>query len=79
MCYLSSQVERNRLMQCIGTYILSDPGMRETDIDGIRSRVHRTFADRLYRQRLERSRSANWMGITPAEALNHIEAFLLTL
>lgn len=63
----------------MNTYIFSDPGMRENDMDAIRARVQRTFSDRAYRQRLERSRSSNWMGITVNEALERISAFLKDL
>ena len=76
MCYLSDHLDRQRLAQCLNTYILSDPGMRENDMDAILARVQRTFADRTYRQRLERSRSSNWMGISVSEALERIIAFL---
>ena len=79
MCYLSDRVDRQRLEQCMNTYIFSDPGMRENDMDAVRARVQRTFADRAYRQRLERSRSSNWMGISVSEALERIAAFLKTL
>ena len=79
MCYLSDHVDRQRLEQCMNTYIFSDPGMRENDMDAILARVQRTFADRVYRQRLERSRSSNWMGISVNEALERIIAFLKSL
>lgn len=79
MCYLSNHVNLQRLEQCINTYILSDPGMKENDMDAIRTRVQRTFSDRAYRQRLERSRSSNWMEISVSEALERITAFLNTL
>ena len=79
MCYLAERVEQTRLIQCIDTYILSDPGMKENDIAAIRARIHRTLIDRMYRQRLERSRSANWMDIPPLEALSRIEAFLQSI
>ena len=48
-------------------------------ISDIRNRVQRTFENRTYRQRLERSRSSNWMGITPAEAMQTIEEFLRSI
>lgn len=76
MCYLSTQVQQDRLMRCLDTYIFEDPGMLEQNISDIRNRVRRTFENRAYRQRLERSRSANWMGITPTEAMKTIEGFL---
>ena len=79
LCYLSDHVDRQRLEQCIKTYILSDPGMRETNIDAVRTRVQQTFADRTYRQRLERSSSSNWMGISVNDALERISGFLKTL
>ena len=79
LCYLSDHVDRLRLKQCINTYILSDPGMRENDMDAIRARVQRTFSDRVYRQRLERSRSSNWMEISISEALEQIISFLQSI
>ena len=79
MCYLSDHVDRQRLEQCMNTYIFSDPDMRENDMDAIRARVQRAFTDRTYRQRLERSRSSNWMGISVSEAIERINAFLKTL
>ena len=79
MCYLSDHVDSQRLEQCIYTYILSDPGMRENDMATIRKRVQQTFADRAYHQRLERSRSSNWMGISVSEVLERITAFLKIL
>ncbi|MBP3720012.1 MAG: nucleotidyl transferase AbiEii/AbiGii toxin family protein, partial [Clostridia bacterium] len=60
-------------------YIFSDPGMRENDTDAIRARIQRTFADRAYRQRLERSRSSNWMEISVSEVLERLTAFLNSL
>ena len=79
LCYLTDHVDLDRLRQCLDTYILFDPGMREDSTETIRARIRRTFTERTYRQRLERSRSANWMGITPADAMNKIESFLETL
>ena len=76
MCYLSAQVQQDRLMRCFDTYIFEDPGMLELNISDIRNRVRRTFENRTYRQRLERSRSSNWMDITPAEAMKTIEEYL---
>lgn len=79
LCYLTDHIDRDRLHQCLDTYILFDSGMREDSIETIRARIHRTFSERAYRQRLERSRSANWMRIAPADAMNKIESFLETL
>ena len=79
ICYLSDHVDRQRLEKCMNTYIFSDPGMRENDMDALVARVQRTFSDQTYRQRLERSRSSNWMGISISEALERITTYLKTL
>ena len=79
ICYLSDHVDRDRLEKCMNTYIFSDPGMRENDMDALVARVQRTFSDQTYRQRLERSRSSNWMGISISEALERITTYLKTL
>ena len=79
LCYLSDQIQLDRLNRCIDTYIISDPDMREQSVDDILNRVHRTFNDRTYLLRLERSRSANWMGIKPKDAMSKIESFLKSI
>ena len=79
MCYLSDHVDRQRLEQCMNTYIFSDPGMRENDMYAIQARVHQTFADQTYQKRLERSHSSNWMGIPVSKAIEQITAFLKSL
>ena len=79
LCYLADQVDGTRLAICVNTYIFADPGMKENDYSAIRTRVRRTFSDSTYRQRLERSRASNWMGISPAEAMEKIEEFLSDL
>ena len=53
--------------------------MRSITGDARRARVQRTFSDRASRQRLERSRSSNWIGIPVSEALERITAFLKDL
>ena len=42
-------------------------------------RLSRTFSDRQYRQRIMRSRSANWLGIQEIDAFEKIASFLGTL
>lgn len=76
MSYLSAHVQQERLIRCFDIYIFKDPGMFENNLSDIRMRVQRTFGNRIYRHRVERSRSANWMGIAPAEAMKTIEDFL---
>ena len=79
LAYLSDLVNKVKLQQCLDTYIFSDPGMRENNMEAVRRRVHQTFQNRSYLQRLERSRSANWLGIHVSDALDKIQTFLLTL
>ncbi|MBQ6120828.1 MAG: sigma-70 family RNA polymerase sigma factor, partial [Clostridia bacterium] len=49
------RMDMERLARCLDVYILSDPGMRETSMEAIRRRLHLTFRDRTYRQRLEQA------------------------
>lgn len=79
MCYLSDYVDKSRLQQCMATYIFSDPGMRENDMDGIMRRVNRTFSDRLYKRNIERAGNANWLEIGVPETFEKIETFLSSL
>lgn len=79
MCYLSEYVDISRLMQCIHTYILEDPGMREDSMEKIRQRVSLTFSNRLYKGYIERAGRANWLGIQPKAAFDKIERFLRSI
>jgi hypothetical protein len=69
-------MDMERLTRCLDVYILSDPGMRETSMEAIRRRLHLTFRDRTYRQRLEQAASANWLNAGISEVLEQIETFL---
>lgn len=79
LCYLSDIVDRGRLMDCLKTYVFDDPGMFENDMTAVLRRVNRTFSDRLYRQRVIRSRRANWLGIQVTDAFGKIKDFLETM
>lgn len=79
LCYLTEYIDRVRLMECLATYIIDDPDMRENDLDAVRNRVSRTFANRAYRANVERSGRANWLRIKATVAFSRIEAFLETL
>lgn len=73
---LAAQVRNEGYMD---TYIFEDPGMRETDMNGVISRVNRTFSDRLYRRNIERAGRTNWNGIKVPDALKKIADFLGSL
>lgn len=79
MCYLSQSLDADRLRKCMDTYIFSDSGMRENDMDAIRKRVQATFANSTYRRQIERSRNTNWMGVPVTEAMSAIIDFLSSL
>lgn len=75
LCYLSTLVDKAKLMNCIEIFIISDPGMRENELADIKRRVTRTFADSRYRSRLERSRK-NWLQKPIGDVLSEIMEFL---
>ena len=79
LCYLTEYVDRERLQDCLKTYILDDAKMRETDMDAIRKRISRTFGNRTYRSNVEGSEKANWLRIKTVVAFDRIESFLKTL
>ena len=76
LCYLSGHLNRDRLIQCLDTYILSDPEMRENSIQDIRHRIHLTFRSRTYRQRLEQAGNANWLNMNVSDVCDRLEAYL---
>ena len=79
LCYLTEYVDRERLQNCLKTYILDDEKIRENDMDAIRRRISRTFGNRTYRSNVEGSEKANWLRIKTAVAFDRIESFLKTL
>lgn len=78
-CYLKDHVEMERLKECIGSYILDEPTMREQNMDDIRRRVSRTFNNRQFRANVEGSGDRNWLQIDVEEAFSIINNFLNTI
>lgn len=78
-CYLKDHVEMERLKECIGSYILDEPTMREQNMDDIRRRVSRTFNNRQFRANVEGSGDRNWLQIDVEEAFTIIKDFLNTI
>ncbi len=72
LCYLSENVNYNRLLQCIRTYILDDPEMFENDMDDIRQRVGKVFADKDFTKSVEKSERDNWLRIKASVAFERI-------
>jgi predicted nucleotidyltransferase component of viral defense system len=72
LCYLSDHVEKDRLMLCIRTYILDDADMFENNMDEIRQRVKKIFADRAFIRSAEESGKDNWLRIKAPVAFEKI-------
>lgn len=76
LCFLSEQIDYCKLLQCIHTYILDDVEMRENDIDDIRRRVLRVFANRDFREIVANSGKDNWLHISVDEAFERVQKCL---
>ena len=79
LCYLSDYVDTNRLLDCVHTYILDDPGMYENDMDDVRERVRKIFSDKDFRETVDTSDKDNWLGIEATVAFDKIKDFLSKL
>lgn len=79
LCFLSENLDYSKTMDCLKAYILDNPEMRENDLQGIQTRVSRTFSNKNYRNRIEKASSANWLQINIEEAFGQIESFLSEL
>jgi hypothetical protein len=75
MYYLSQNIDVGRLQVCLDTYIYSDLGMREKDINGIIRRVEIAFSDRMYLRRLSTT-NLKWVDENINDILNGITDFL---
>lgn len=73
LCYLSESVDYERLLQCIHTYILDDPGMFENDMNDIRRRIRKVFADKEFSRSVENSGKDNWLRIKATVAFERIQ------
>lgn len=75
MCYLSDMVNRDKMMNCLDTFIFNDSGMRENNMQDIRRRVRNTFGSSRYVFRLSNSRK-NWLGMEISDVLEKLSSFL---
>ena len=78
-CYLKDHVNMLRLSECIKTYIIDEPSMREKDMKGIRKSVSATFSNRRFRNNLEHAGDRNWLQIDVEAAFKMIQDFLETV
>ncbi len=72
LCYLSEYMDFERLLICVHTYILDDPGMFENNMDDIIRRVRKVFADKAFAKLAEDSRKDNWLRIKASVAFERI-------
>ncbi len=73
LCYLSEYVDQKRLLKCIQTYILDDPEMFENNMDDIRRRIGKIFADEHFAKSVENSGKDNWLRIKASAAFERIQ------
>ena len=78
-CYLKDHVDMTRFADCIKAYIIDEPSMRETDMDGVRKRVALTLSNRQFRRNVEHSGDRNWLQIDVGAAFKMIQDFLETV
>ena len=78
-CYLKEHVDMSRLSDCIKVYIIDEPSMRETDMNGVRKRVALIFSNRQFRINVENSGVRNWLQIDVDVAFKMIQDFLETV
>lgn len=78
MFFLSSLLDKEKLLNCINVLIFEDPGMREKTVADIISRVQVTFSNQNYLNNLATS-NKNWLGIDNDVVLKGILDYLKTL
>ncbi len=76
LCYLSDYVDAKRLLDCLHTYILDDPGMYENDMNDVRKRVRKVFSNKDFKKTVETSNKDNWLGTEVTVAFDIIMDFL---
>lgn len=78
ICYLSDTVDREKLRQCIQTYIFKDTTIDVSDMEELRKRAKRIFTSTTYKKQVERSRK-NWLDLSVDEVLKNIWNLLMEL
>ncbi len=79
LCYLAEYVDYKKLLICIHTYILDDPGMYENDMHDIIRRVKKVFSNKDFAKSVENSGRDNWLRINASVAFERIINCLNTL
>ena len=76
LCYLADHTEKQRLIDCLKTYVFDDPDMKESNMRDVITRINLTFHNRLYKRNITRSGKANWLGIDIDSAFERILSYL---
>ena len=78
MFYLTDKVDTKKLLQCLNAFVISDPGMKENDMDGVVRRITRTVSSKRYIDRLTGSKK-NWIGEEIPAVTTRLIEFLKSL
>jgi len=78
MYYFCDKLDSDKLKACYESYIYSDAGMRENNINDIIRRVNRTFMDENYRKMVDTS-DKKWLDDGIDDVFNTIIRFLESL
>lgn len=79
MYYLTDYADKDRLKECIETYIFSDPDMKENEMSDVIRRIDMTFNNRLYKNNIKRATRANWLDVSVDIVLLKLRTFLSQL
>ena len=78
ICYLSENVNKNKLLQYIQRYIYDDTFLPVNAIDELIKRIEKVFSDSLFIKEMTKSKK-NWMDITNEEVLKRNIEFVKSL
>ena len=78
MFYLADKVDTLKLSLYMETFIFSDPGMKEDDMDAVVGRITKTFSSKRYADKLAKSKK-NWLGEEITTVMSRIILFLKSL
>lgn len=75
MYYQCGKMDKEKLYQCLRTFIFDDPGMRENDMNAIVKRVEFVFRDKTYEQRVDKS-DKRWLDDDIGDVFSGIVEYL---
>lgn len=78
MYYLMDKVDTRKLLQCLNTFVISDPGMKENDTEAVVRRITRTFSSENYIDKLAASKK-NWIDEAIPTITKRLVEFLKSL